>query len=92
VGPLLVDVLTHVGAFAYMEVGMRRNPKAERRRHSRWSHHTRGWAHYSRRTSAYGDSQRQFNRRERREARLDLRRGREPFPYQPRGRVGWEVW
>jgi hypothetical protein len=75
-----------------MEVGMRRNPRAELQRHRRWTQHTRGWAHYPFRGSYYRHMQKHFNRRERHQARIDLRMGREPFPWQPKSRVKWEVW
>ena len=75
-----------------MEGGMRRNPKAEIQRHRRWTQHTRGWANYPYRGSYYRYMQRYFNRKERRHARVDLSVGREPYPWQPKGRVKWEVW
>lgn len=71
---------------------MRRNPKAELQRHRRWTQHRRGWPHYPFRGSYYRHMQKHFNRSERHQARIDLRMGREPFPWQPRGRVKWEVF
>jgi hypothetical protein len=69
-----------------MEVGMRRNPRAELQRHRR------GWPHYPFRGSYYRHMQKHFNRSERHQARIDLRMGREPYPWQPRSRVKWEVF
>lgn len=71
---------------------MQRNPKAELQRHRRWTQHTRGWANYPYRGSYYRYMQRYFNRKERRQVRVDLSVGREPYPWQPRSRVKWEVW
>lgn len=71
---------------------MRRDPKAELQRHRRWTQHTRGWASYPYRASNYRYMQRYFNRKERRQVRVDLSLGREPYPWQPKGRVKWEVW
>ena len=75
-----------------MEVGMRRNPKAELRRHRRWTQHRRCWPHYPYRGSYYRYMQHYFNRKERRQTRVDLSMGRELYPWQPRSRVKWEVW
>jgi hypothetical protein len=51
--------------FIYMEVGMRRNPKAELQRHRRWTQHRRGWPHYPFRGSYYRHMQKHLNRSER---------------------------
>jgi hypothetical protein len=66
--------------FIYMDVGMRRNPKAELQRHRRWTQHRRGWPHYPFRGSYYRHMQKLLNRSERHQALIDLRMGREPFP------------
>jgi len=71
---------------------MRRNPKAERRRHRRWTQHRAGWPHYPFRGSYHRYMQKNFDRSERHQARIDLRMGREPFPWQPKSRVKWEVF
>lgn len=71
---------------------MRRNPKAELQRHRRWTQHRRGWPHYPFRGSYYRHMQKHFNRSERHQARIDLQMGREPFPWQPKSRVKWEVF
>ena len=74
-----------------MEVGMRRNPKAQLQRHRRWAQHTRvGRAIHS--AVAIPPHPEHFNRRERHQEWIDLRMGREPAPWQPKSRVKWEVW
>ena len=63
-----------------MEVGMRRNPKAELQRHRRWTQHRRGWPQYPFRGSYYRHMQKHLNRSERHQARIDLRMGPGTLP------------
>lgn len=69
------------------------HPRQPIRRLINWKGHQ--WPRSHRvwdRSNGAGEYARIRNRAERRQARVDLQMGREPFPHQGRSRAKWDAW